>query len=290
MHRAPCILAAVILAALTLAAACGESNPTSAGEKDGGGGSDAQGSPVDAGTDADAGRPDAGTSPDAGGGARETCAQYVRCVAGTNPGALGLTADQYGSEGTCWETTEDLCDVACATGLRQSRAAFPEEPACPACVADRHCGDSSAPACGPAGACVACTRDEHCPAVCDPSANTCVECLADKDCGAATPFCLPSEKRCAACMSDENCTAPMPGCSPGTNRCVECTAPAHCASDICKGEACCDPQTCEQLAQIYGCTLYGFKACGVISESRCNTKVDCGTAHCTSLCDTFCCE
>jgi len=223
-------------------------------------------------------------------GPEATCEQYVRCVAATNPGGLGIIEEQYGADGTCWKNTPELCDGACLTGLLQSRTAFPNEPACPKCVADRHCTEAPLLACGADGACAECSSDHHCSgttALCD--GYFCVECLDDADCAAPTPRCLFDVGECVACNLDADCAAPTPGCALPAHECVPCSRPEHCPSGDCEADGhCCEASSCEQLADVYGCSLYGVPACGPIQDQSCNGTVDCGPCA-QGTCNNFCC-
>lgn len=228
-----------------------------------------------------------------------TCAQYVRCVAATNPGALELIREQYGADGSCWSESPELCETACVAGLRQSDLAFPDAVDCPACVADRHCDEAGLPACDrTAGSCTGCTQDHHCPAgtpACDAPAHRCVVCLADEHCPPSAPACDPTQRRCLQCREDAHCPGDTPfcntatgacrqcrddshcggatpACNTATGFCVACTGPQHCPSGVCNQHSCCTPATCDQLPQLLPNPL-----CGPQPDPVCGTVIDCGS-------------
>jgi hypothetical protein len=208
-----------------------------------GGGGDAD---ADADTDADA---DSDADSDGDGDvddladAKETCEQYVRCVAATNPGALGLIQQQYAADGTCWTADADLCEGACVVGLQQSHQAFPAEAECPPCMADRHCEEPGLPACDrDARACVASGADGDADADADSDADgfvegTCCEGEGD-ECRGAGRTCLSfgDELNPYFCSricdpQDDDC-APTMYCivwdGPTDGRCVFASDPYEC--------------------------------------------------------------
>lgn len=164
----------------------------------------------------------------------DICVQYVRCIAATNPGGLGLVSEQYAAGGSCWRTTPELCSGACLTGLRQNHEAFPGEPACPECISNAQCSGAT-PVCDrSSGECVRCASDADCGSTapaCDRSTNTCVACITDAHCPSSRPACDRERRACVECTSFEHCGADRPHCHAPTQRCVPCLRDANCPSN-----------------------------------------------------------
>ena len=195
-------------------------------------------------------------------GVRELCGRYVECVAQTNPGGLKIIADQYGKSGTCFDSLgDDLCRKACLTGLQQNRTAFPNESACPSCLADGDCASTGKPACDTTkGLCVVCANDSHCSGAtpaCDVAKQRCVTCTADKHCtSSSSPACDVSAQRCIRCAGDHHCKAPTPACEVSIGKCLECTKDAHCSGsnpscDI-ANHKCCVVPSCGAIKALIG--------------------------------------
>src|SRR5690606_1860329 len=71
------------------------------------------------------------TGEDDGAGLSQTqnCAAYLTCISEVTPSELGRLLGDYGPEGSCWASTEqvaDLCDEACLQGLEQCEALRPD--------------------------------------------------------------------------------------------------------------------------------------------------------------------
>jgi hypothetical protein len=235
---------------------------------------------------------DGGSGPAADSGAAPTtpagiCAQYVACVAATTPAGLGVVAEAYGKDGTCWKTLDaETCKGACKTGIVQTHKAFPKAEACDLCDSSADC-PSEAPVCDPstrrcfecAGAadcakkpgkacntatrtCVECTADADCTQrpdrpVCDTTTNTCAECATNQDCrgGFSTQVCDATTRTCRSCVKDSECGGGV--CDRGA--CLQCRTSADCpaSAPTCNGSgacvACTDGSTCPSGA----CSMRG---------------------------------
>ena len=248
---------------------------------------------------------DANSNPDASAGVdgqgvattRVLCGRYVECVAQTNPGGLKIIADQYGKSGTCFDSLgDDLCRKACLTGLQQNRTAFPNEGACPSCLADADCASTGKPACDKKqGLCVVCADDSHCSGstpACDTAKQRCVTCMADKHCTSSSkPACDVSAQRCIRCAGDQHCKAPTPACEASIGKCFECTKNSHCSSSSnpscdTANRKCCTVPSCGAIKALIGTnrwicgthhTQCGAKECGTCSIGTCSSGGQCET-------------
>ncbi|MCY0991214.1 hypothetical protein OV203_28975 [Nannocystis sp. ILAH1] len=216
--------------ATVVAAACGSdtdplasagptTNTTAPGPGPSSGAASTDDEPTSTATATDAGT-DTGSEPTSTTGGMEpsqaTCDQYLECLAATAPAMLPDAQAGFGPMGTCWQGSPETiqqCIDACATGLAQQHALFPDEPKCFECLETGDCppgerctsGTCDPPKCGdgivdadevcdnPAGGC------QDCDAVaCNPLTN--VGCQANEACqllhlGDSETFvtCIPGE-------------------------------------------------------------------------------------------------
>ena len=239
--------------------------------------------------------------PDAGGGPitpAAVCDAYIACVAATTPAGLGVVAEAYGRDGTCWKTlSADTCRGACKTGIVQTHRAYPKEEACDLCDTSADCPsqlpscDTVSRKCFECGAdadcagktnkacdttkriCVECMQAADCqdpnrPA-CDPATNRCVMCATNQDCqGGFGGICDAATKQCRGCNGDAECTGAAPKCDPA-GRCVGCVDGSTCPSGACgMSGACCDPNTCAKNGVQCGFTI-DLLGCGLFTEIPC---------------------
>ncbi|WP_394830074.1 hypothetical protein LVJ94_26560 [Pendulispora rubella] len=102
---------------------------------------------------------DSGKTDSAAVSPTEACTAYVRCTSNTSPADLGVIVDAYGDHGSCWQQNDtSVCSQGCLLGLRQARAAVPDEPTCKTCFSDAECEWPGKPSCDTtAGLCVPCS-------------------------------------------------------------------------------------------------------------------------------------
>jgi hypothetical protein len=175
------------------------------------------------------------------------CGQYIACVAATTPAGLGVVAEGYGKDGTCWKTLSGAtCEAACKTGIVQTHKAYPDEEACDLCEASGDC-PSQRPACDLAShKCFECASSVDCAKksgakACDTTTRTCVECTSNGDCTARPDrsVCDTIRNVCAMCASNADCAGGGPPvCDATTKTCRSCSGDGECPGGVCSSGAC----------------------------------------------------